>query len=137
MMRAERLPTGRRSSTRSGLCGPSPSTTGFRLQAHYRKGKGCSVFRSLEEVSYMYPDIIEGVKNQIKAGEAIIEGEAIGYDPATGSFLPFQETVQRKRKYGIAEKAKEIPLKYFAFELLYADGVNYVHKSFTERKKPA
>ncbi len=135
MMRAERLPTGKEIINQIGTCAVEPKYDGFRLQAHYRKGGGVQLFsRSLEEVSYMYPDIIEGVKNQIKAGEAIIEGEAIGYDPATGSFLPFQETVQRKRKYGIAEKAKEIPLKYFAFELLYADGVNYVHKPFTERR---
>ena len=56
----------------------------------------------------MYPDVIEGVKKEISAEEVIFEGEAIGFDPHTGNFLPFQETSQRKRKYGIEEKAKEI-----------------------------
>ncbi|MEK7078816.1 MAG: ATP-dependent DNA ligase, partial [Patescibacteria group bacterium] len=50
-------------------------------------------------------------------------------------FLPFQDTVQRKRKYDIAEKALEIPLKLFCFELLYADGVNFIHSPFIERRK--
>ena len=83
----------------------------------------------------MYPDIIEGVKTEIKADEVIFEGEAIGFNPNSGSFLPFQETVQRKRKYGIEEKAREIPLKVFAFELLYFNGKSYLDIPFIERRK--
>jgi DNA ligase-1 len=83
----------------------------------------------------MYPDIIEGVKKEIRAQEMIFEGEAIGFDPHSGNFLPFQETSQRKRKYGIEEKVKEIPLKLFAFELLYIDGKSYLEIPFEERRK--
>ena len=32
----------------------------------------------------------------------------VGYDPKTNKVLPFQEIVQRKRKYNVAEKAKEM-----------------------------
>ena len=83
----------------------------------------------------MYPDVIEGVRKEIKADEIIFEGEAIGFDPRRGIFLQFQETVQRKRKYGIEEKAKEIPLKLFAFELLYLNGKNYLDIPFVARRK--
>jgi DNA ligase-1 len=83
----------------------------------------------------MYPDIVAGIQKEIHAKDAILEGEAIGFDPQSESFLPFQETVQRKRKYGIDEKAKEIPLKLFAFELLYADGKSFIDSPFTERRK--
>lgn len=139
MMRAERLPSGKEIINQIGTCAVEPKYDGFRLQVHYdRNAENAKVklySRSLEEVSFMYPDIIEGVLKQVKATSIIFEGEAIGFDPATGSFLPFQETVQRKRKYGITEKAKEIPLKFFSFELLYADGVNYVHEPFTKRRE--
>src|SRR4029078_4134566 len=91
--------------------------------------------RNLEEVSFMYPDIIEGVKKEAHVQTIIFEGEAIGFDPLTGNFLPFQETVQRKRKHGIAEKAKQIPLKLFAFELLYMNGASYIKMPFIERRK--
>lgn len=154
MMRAERLSSGEEIINQIGTCAVEPKYDGFRLQIHYKKLK-TSTFskalvdkqnskfekevklysRSLEEVSLMYPDVIEGIKKQIIAEEVILEGEAIGFDPATGSFLPFQDTVQRKRKYDIAEKALEIPLKLFCFELLYADGKNYVHTPFVERRK--
>ncbi|KKP52853.1 MAG: putative DNA ligase [Candidatus Roizmanbacteria bacterium GW2011_GWA2_33_33] len=78
---------------------------------------------------------LEGVKKEVKADELIIEGEAIGYNPKTGEFLPFQETVQRKRKYDIGAKSIEVPLKLFAFELLYLNGKNFIKKPFIERRK--
>lgn len=99
-----------------------PKYDGFRLQIH-KKGEKVTLFsRGLEDVTYMYPDIVAGIQKEIKADAAIIEGEAIGFDPYTGNFLPFQETVQRKRKYNIDEKALEIPLRMFVFELLHCDG---------------
>lgn len=140
MMRAERLSSGEEIIKQIGRCAVEPKYDGFRLQVHFKKhrGKGGEVklySRNLEEVSFMYPDIIEGVNKEIAADEAIFEGEAIGYDTATGNFLPFQETVQRKRKYDIEAKAKEIPLKLFCFDLLYADGKNYIHLPFGDRRQ--
>lgn len=118
-----------------------PKYDGFRLQIHFEKSKVKGQMskvklysRGLEDVTYMYPDVVEGVLKEVKADEIIFEGEAIGYDPNTDSFLPFQETVQRKRKYDISEYAKEIPLKLFVFELLYANGVNYLTVPFEKRR---
>ncbi|OGK16251.1 hypothetical protein A2774_04675 [Candidatus Roizmanbacteria bacterium RIFCSPHIGHO2_01_FULL_39_12c] len=139
MMKAERLSSANEIIDKLGKCLIEPKYDGFRLQVHYStKGRKPEVklySRNLEEVSYMYPDIIEGVKTEIKADEVIFEGEAIGFNPNSGSFLPFQETVQRKRKYGIEEKAREIPLKVFAFELLYFNGKSYLDIPFIERRK--
>jgi DNA ligase-1 len=42
-------------------------------------------------------------------------------------------TTQRKRKHGIEEKAKEIPLKLICFDLLYVDGESLINKTYTER----
>jgi DNA ligase-1 len=83
----------------------------------------------------MYPDIVMGVQQEVTAEDIIFEGEAIGYNPQTHIFLPFQETVQRKRKYDIEEKAKEIPLKLFVFELLYCSGVSHINDPFTKRRE--
>ncbi len=91
--------------------------------------------RNLEETTHMYPDLIEAAEKQITAKSAILDGEAVGYDKDTGEFLPFQEIMQRKRKYDIAEMAKEIPLKYFTFDLLYCNGETLIDKSLRERKK--
>lgn len=145
MMRAERLSSAKEIIEKIGRCAIESKYDGFRLQIHYKKSKVKNqkskvenirlYSRNLEDVSFMYPDVMEGVRKEIKADEIIFEGEAIGFDPRKGNFLQFQETVQRKRKYGIEEKAKEIPLKLFAFELLYLNGKNYLDIPFVARRK--
>lgn len=134
MMRAERLSSGKEIIDQIGECAIEPKYDGFRLQIHLKKSEVRLYSRSLEDVTYMYPDIVSGVQREIKAEDAIFEGEAIGFDPHSGAFLPFQETAQRKRKYDIEEKAKEIPLKLFTFELLYCNGINFIHKPFVQRR---
>jgi len=137
MMKAERLSSGKEIIKKIGRCAIESKYDGFRLQIHYRKKDNLVKLysRNLEEVSLMYPDVSEGVKNEAKVEEIIFEGEAIGFDPRSGAFLPFQETAQRKRKYGIEEKAKEIPLKLFAFDLLYLNGINYLDSPYTKRRE--
>jgi DNA ligase-1 len=135
MMRAERLSSGSEIIDKIGQCAIEPKYDGFRLQVHI-KGEKIKMFsRNLEDVSYMYPDIALGIKKQLILKEGIVEGEAIGFDPSSGSFLPFQETVQRKRKYNIEEKAKQVPLKFFVFDLLYINGINYINEPFSKRRK--
>jgi DNA ligase-1 len=91
--------------------------------------------RNLEETTHQYPDLITAAKEQALASSIILDGEAIGYDPKTGEFLPFQETMQRKRKHGVGDTAKNIPLKYFVFDILYLDGESLIGKPLMERKK--
>lgn len=137
MMRAERLSSAKEIIEKIGRCAVEPKYDGFRLQIHYqKKNQMVKLFsRNLEDVTFMYPDIVEAVKKQINANEIIFEGEAVGFNPQTGDFLPFQETVQRKRKYQIEEKLKEIPLKIFAFELLFIDGESLIGEDFLKRRK--
>jgi DNA ligase-1 len=139
MMKAERMSSAKEILKQIGKCLVEPKFDGFRLQIHYKKIKNeptVKLFsRSLEDVTYMYPDIVSGVKTEVNSDEFIIEGEAVGYNPKTGAYLPFQETVQRKRKYDITEKALEVPLKLFAFELLYMNGKNFIKLPFIERRK--
>jgi DNA ligase-1 len=130
-----------------------PKYDGTRLQIHFSKKKkweereGQLSFnlkpkgfvrtftRNLENTTQMFPDLVEAVFKEVQAQEAILDCEAIGFDPQTGKFLPFQETIKRKRKYGIGEKAKEIPLKFFCFDLLYKDGRSLIEAPFSQRRR--
>ncbi|MEK7611678.1 MAG: ATP-dependent DNA ligase [Patescibacteria group bacterium] len=78
--------------------------------------------RNLEENTWMFPDLLEAADKQLQAESVILDGEAVGFNPKTGQILPFQETVQRKRKHGVNEKAAEIPLRLYNFDLLYLNG---------------
>lgn len=136
MMRAERMSSGEEIMEKVGECAIEPKFDGFRLQAHYsRKKKKVILFtRGLESVAETYPDVVEGMISELDVDDIIIEGEAIGFVPETEEFLPFQETVQRKRKHGVEEKAKEIPLKLFTFDLLYLNGKSYIDEPYTVRR---
>ena len=89
--------------------------------------------RNLENTTPMFPEIAAAAQ-KLPVKSAIFEGEAIAFNPETEEFEPFQETAKRKRKYGIREKAVELPLKVFAFDLLYLDGKDLTQKPYEERR---
>jgi len=91
--------------------------------------------RNLEDMTHSFPDLAEGVLKEVKAESAILEGEAIAYNPQTEEFLPFQETTKRRRKYKIEETAKALPLVCFTFDILYLDGKDITTKTEVERRK--
>jgi DNA ligase 1 len=89
--------------------------------------------RRLENVTEMFPELVQAAQRELKTPRAIFEGEAIGYDPETGEFLPFQLTMTRKRKTRVAELAARHPLRLFAFDLLYAGRQSYLDRPQRER----
>lgn len=91
--------------------------------------------RNLEETTHQYPDIIEDAIKQLDVESVILDGEAIGFNKETGEYLPFQETIQRKRKHNVLEVAKQIPLKYLVFDILYLDGEETLKLPLIERRK--
>jgi len=135
MMRAERMSSGEEIIKKIGICAIEPKYDGFRLQIHKQRNIVKMYSRNLDDVSHMYPDIVEGISKQIKDNSLIIEGEAIGFNPKTGEYLSFQDTVQRKRKYDIESMKKTIPLRLFVFDLLYLDGESYINQEFDIRRK--
>ncbi|MFN7088459.1 MAG: ATP-dependent DNA ligase, partial [Candidatus Paceibacteria bacterium] len=115
-----------------------PKLDGFRTAIHVWKEGGkkqVALFsRNLENTTHMFPEIVNAAK-AIKAESVILDGEAIGYNPKTGRFTPFQETIQRKRKYGIEEMAKKLPLSVFVFDILYLNGKSLLESPFSWRRK--
>ena len=136
MARAERAKNPGEIWERNGKCAVEYKLDGLRIQAHVRAGEQESIrlfSRGLEEVSAMYPDVVEGLKRQIKL-DCIVEGEMIAVGK-NGRFLPFQETVQRKRKYDIGEMAKKVPLKIYLFDLLLLNRTNMTYRTNRERRE--
>ncbi|MBI3377113.1 MAG: ATP-dependent DNA ligase [Nitrospirae bacterium] len=135
MALCERLPSSEEIIEKIGEAAIEAKYDGFRVQIHKNKNNIDMFSRNLERTTHMFPEIKEAVKNFITADTAIIEGEALAYNESTGELFPFQITIQRKRKHGIEELAKEYPLRFFAFDLLYADGEDYTPKPFRERRE--
>lgn len=111
----------------------TPKYDGFRVQIH-KDGNTVRMFsRNLEEMTHMFPELIEGTLTQVKAKTVILDSEAIAYQPESEEFLPFQETTKRRRKHNITEVAKALPLKAFVFDILYVDGKSLIDMPLLER----
>ncbi len=133
---AERIPSADEALKRLGKeFAAEPKFDGFRVAVH-KNGEEVKLFsRNLENTTNAFPDLVEGAKKEIKAKTAILEGEAIAFNPQTQEFLPFQETSKRRRKYKIEEMAKKLPLVLFAFDTLYLNGKDITQKPYRERRK--
>lgn len=106
---------------------------GFRVQIHKNNEKVEMFSRNLEDMTHMFPELIEGTLRQVKAKTVILDTEALAYQPESEEFLPFQETTKRRRKHNITEVAKTLPLKAFVFDILYVDGKSLIDMPLTER----
>lgn len=112
---------------------------GARLQIHIRAGKPAEVrlySRRLNDDTLAMPDIVKALQKSWKGGDAIIEGEAVAYDLALKVKQPFQAVLMRLgRVHSIEEKAREIPLVLYLFDLLYHDGQDLMDQPQKERRE--
>jgi DNA ligase 1 len=118
-----------------GECAAEYKYDGMRLQAHKTADGTIELWtRRLEEVSTQFPDVVEVLAASLRPAEAIIEGEVVAFDAATDELHPFAEVMFRRRKYGIAEAVRDVPVALFCFELLYADGQDLTRRPYPQRR---
>ncbi len=132
---AERLPSAEAILAKLGKSAVEKKFDGFRCQVH-KLGQDVHIFsRNLEDMTGMFPELAEGTLRQVSSETAIFEGEALAYNPLSDEYLPFQETTKRRRKHNIGETAQQLPLRLFAFDVLYVDGENVTPLPYVERRK--
>jgi DNA ligase-1 len=111
---------------------------GARLQIHLRKGRPPEIrtySRRLNDDTPAMPDIVSALAEAWKGGDAVLEGEAVAFDPALKEKQPFQAVLMRLgRVHGVEEKAREIPLVLHLFEMVYHDGEDLMNVPQSERR---
>lgn len=110
---------------------------GFRMLINKdEKGKIKIFTRRLDEVTSQFPEVAKYVKEHVKGKSFILDSEAVGYDPKTKKYKPFQAISQRiKRKYDIEKLAKELPIEINVFDLIYYNGKPLINEQFEKRSK--
>jgi len=109
---------------------------GFRLQIHKHQDEISLFTRRLENVTKQFSELVPIIKKHVKGKEFILDSEAVGYDPTTKKYLPFQAVSQRiKRKYDIEKIAKKIPIEINVFDIMFYNGNSMINEPFKERRK--
>jgi ATP-dependent DNA ligase I len=108
---------------------------GFRVQCHKKNNKVQLFTRRLEDVTGQFPEVAERINSNVNAKNFIIDSEVIGIDPKTKKFLPFQKISRRiKRKYDIGFMRDELPVAVKIFDIMEAEGKNFLNEPFRERR---
>jgi DNA ligase-1 len=108
---------------------------GARVQIH-KLGDEVRIFsRRLTDVTESLPEIAETARKNIKAKEAILEGEVIAVDDL-GCPIPFQHLMRRfKRVHAIEDTAEKIPVKLHLFDVLYLNGESLILVPYMQRRQ--
>lgn len=135
MMLAQVTPTIETAISDLGVVAIEWKFDGARVQIH-KDGDNINIFsRRLENVTGSLPDIVQAVKEHVKADTAILEGEAVAVDEH-GNPRAFQDILKRfRRKYDVETTVREIPLTLNLFDLLYLNDEILIDMPLTDRRK--
>jgi DNA ligase-1 len=108
---------------------------GARVQIHKSRDDIKIFSRRLTDVTDSLPEIVELANKNLKAEQAILEGEVVAVD-GRGYPIPFQHLMRRfRRVHGIAGAAERIPLRLYLFDVLYLNGINLISASYIQRRQ--
>src|ERR671918_411276 len=143
-------------SRMEGIAGAEYKLDGERVQIHKddhtRKDKGnnknkekidllnvgarVELFsRRLENITSHYPDVVQAISKMPNLKKVILEGEIVAIDPSTSEYLPFQELMHRRRKYGVEEAMQSYPVVVNIFDVLYYDTRSVTNYPYKKRRQ--
>ena len=108
---------------------------GYRAIAFVENGRARLVSRNQNDLTGQYPELAELTKH-IKAKNAILDGEVVALDEQGRPSFSLMQQRTGLRSYGrrVAPKA-DIPILYYAFDVLYLNGEDLRRMPLEERKK--
>jgi len=110
---------------------------GFRMMINKDESGEIKIFtRRLDNVTKQFPEVKKYIEEYVKAKSFILDGEAVGFDPKTKAYQPFQNISQRiRRKYDIEKLAKELPIELNIFDIIYYNGKSLIKEPLKNRIK--
>jgi bifunctional non-homologous end joining protein LigD len=110
---------------------------GYRAVAFVEDGKVRLVSRNQNEFTSAYPELAV-IARSVDAKQTILDGEICALDPlGRSSFSLMQQRTGLSGEGGrkIRNSRPDIPIVYYAFDLLYADGYSLSRVNLEDRKK--
>jgi len=105
---------------------------GIRAQAHVSAGEVRFFSRTRDEITESFPELPDALAGLPQ--DAILDGEIVAWDYATGQARPFSVLQQRLGRKRVSDKMlREIPVAFLVFDVLYASGQLMIDHPLRER----
>ncbi len=106
---------------------------GIRVLAFFGKDRIRLQTRRHLDTTHRYPEIVRALSEL--PGEGILDGEVVVFDGDKPSFERALERELVSNPARIAQRSRDIPAYYVAFDLLYLDGRVPMEEPLSERKR--
>ncbi len=109
---------------------------GVRAVVYVDAGRVRVVSRNDREITAGFPEL-HGLGDALRAHRVILDGEIVAFAPSGGqiSFAALQPRLHVQNAAQIRRLAEEIPVAYYAFDLLYRDGRSTLGLPYRERRR--
>lgn len=108
---------------------------GYRAVAFIENGKVRLVSRNQNDLTARYPEL-KDMATFVKAENAILDGEVVAIDEqGKPSFSLMQQRTGFRPGAKRAPAKADVPVLYYAFDLIYADGEDWRKVSLEDRKR--
>jgi len=108
---------------------------GYRAVAFIENGKVRLVSRNQNELTARYPEL-KDMPDSVRAETAILDGEVVALDDEGKASFSLMQQRTGFRPGGKRAIAKaDVPVLYYAFDLIYLDGYDWRRVPLEERKK--
>jgi bifunctional non-homologous end joining protein LigD len=105
-------------------------------------GERCLAFRDGDQVRLMtrnrkmvsstYPELVEALGTQ-QSGDFVVDGEVVAFENGQTRFAQLQQRMQQGRP--TADLIRSVPVQYYLFDVLWADGTDLRPRPQRERKQ--
>jgi bifunctional non-homologous end joining protein LigD len=106
---------------------------GVRAIAFVQGGRLRLQARSGRDVTARYPEL-RPLAEALGAREVILDGEVVAFDGARPSFQKLQSRMHLTSEHAVRRLARDDPVHYIAFDLLYLDGRSLLGLRYDERR---
>ncbi len=111
---------------------------GIRAQLHcgdpQQPGRVVLFSRNREDITESFPELVEAFSHLTEP--AILDGEILAWEPASGRALPFSSLQQRLGRKRVTDQMRQqTPVVFMTFDLLYHRGDLLLEKPLTERRR--
>jgi bifunctional non-homologous end joining protein LigD len=90
--------------------------------------------RNLRDITSQYPEV-RGIAEQLGAREAIVDGEIVAFDDGRPSFQLLQRRMHVANERQVQRLAREAPVTYVVFDLLWLEGHSLMELTYEERRE--